>query len=266
VAAALAARGRRVGGTTRGEARGAELRALGVEVFPLDLERADESPAWAGPWSAAVYAVAPGRGGDASLVFRHGPPASARRLLHSGTLRRFVFISSTGVYGETGGAWVDEETPPRPAEERLRDLVAGEEALLEMARTQALPCVILRLGGIYGPGRSPRTWLRRPEMRERIAASNPDGWMNWIRVEDAAEAVMLALERGTNGSIYDVVDGEPVRRQDFYALGARLEGLDPPRFAGPADDLGKRVRGEKARRELGFLARHGTYREGLATP
>lgn len=260
----LLARGTRVVATTRSSVRLPVLAGLGFEPEILDLADPDASAVWERAFGGAVYSVAPGRGGDARLAFREGPLACARRLAEgSGPAPvPFVLVSSTGVYAEDSGGWVDETSPAEPAEERLRWLREGEDALRDLSARGSLRAAIVRSGGLYGPGRSPLAWLLRPEMRASVARGRGDAYLNWIRVEDAAEAAIRALERGRPGEIYDAVDGEPVRRADFYGLAAELAGAAPIEFAS-SGGLGKRVRGEKARSELGFRPRFASYREGL---
>jgi nucleoside-diphosphate-sugar epimerase len=264
VGALLLERGYRVMATTRTPSRLDELAALGFEPVILDLARPDESSVWDLRPAAVVYAVAPGRRGDAQVAFGDGPQECARRILAGGRPlpRRLVFISSTGLFTEDHGGWVDEESPAEPPEERLQCLRATEDALSDQARREGLPAVILRLGGIYGPGRTPTEWLRREAMREKMARGRGDAFMNWVRVEDAAAATVLAIDKGRLGEVYVITDGNPVRRAEFYGEAARLAGLKLPPFAGEGG-LGKRCRIDKARRELDFEPRYPSYREGL---
>lgn len=256
--------GYRVKATTRTPARLDELAALGFEPVVLDLARPDESSVWDLRPTAVVYAVAPGRRGDPRVAFGEGPQECARRILAGGPPlpRRLVFISSTGLYTEDRGGWVDEESPAEPPAERLQCLRATEVALRDQARQEGLPAVILRLGGIYGPGRTPTEWLQRDAMREKMARGRGDAFMNWVRVEDAAAATVLAIDKGRSGEVYLITDGEPVRRTEFYGEAARLAGVELPPFAREGG-LGKRCRIEKARRELGFEPAYPSYREGL---
>jgi nucleoside-diphosphate-sugar epimerase len=258
-------KGWKVIATTTTSSRLRELEAKGFEPSLLDLARCEESPVWLSRHDAVVVAVAPGRGGDARLAFHDGPVACARRIAAAEPerLRRFVIVSSIGVYSERGGAWVDESSAADPPEERLRWLRKGEDEILDLARTHRFPAVVLRLSGIYGPGRSPVSWLSRAEMLARISASRGDAFLNWVRVEDCARAVLLAVEKGRSGEIYNITDDEPVRRRDFYGLAARIAGVAPPVFADTGDDLGKRCLARKAREELGFIPEFRTYREGL---
>ncbi|MBI4604144.1 MAG: NAD-dependent epimerase/dehydratase family protein [Planctomycetes bacterium] len=266
VGAALLRRGTRVTATTRRPERLDELREQGFEPALLELAAPEASAAWISRPGAAVYCVSPGPGGDAKLAFRRGPALAAERILEAGgpAPSRFVLVSSTGVYAPRDGSWVDETSPGEPTDERHRALRAGEEDVLRLARERGLHAVVVRLAGLYGPGRSPGEWLRRPGMHERVLRGGREAWMNWVRVEDAAEAAVLALERGRAGEVYLVSDGSPVRRGDFYREAARLAGLPPPELPSDPRDLGKRCSIEKARQELGYEPRYPSWREGLA--
>ena len=243
-----------------------ELRSLGFEPTLLDVARPETSSVWTSRHDAVVYCVAPGRAGDPVTAFRNGPAKCLERLCESGRQppRSFVFISSTGVYHQRDGSWVDEGSPAEPAEERHRHLLAGEEAVLAASREMGIQAAsVLRLGGLYGPGRSPVEWLRRPEMRERVLRGGAEAFMNWVRVEDAARAAALALERTEGGGVYLIVDGTPVRRGEFYRFAAEIAGLPAPELPSDPSDLGKRCSGRKAAADLSFEPRSPSYREGL---
>jgi nucleoside-diphosphate-sugar epimerase len=250
--------GAAVTATTAHAERVEGLASLGFAPQILDLARRDESTVWSTLPDGALYAVAPGRGGNAELAFRDGAIDTARRLIAAGLAPgAFVFVSSTGVYHQKDGSHVDETSPAKPDEARYRVLRDGEEELL------SLGCVVLRLGGLYGPDRSPIEWLARPEKRERILGGGGEAWMNWIRVEDAASIAALALEGGRSGEVYLGVDDKPVRRGEFYSFAAELAGLPPPELPDDPGDLGKRCSNRKARRELGFRPEFPSYKEGL---
>jgi nucleoside-diphosphate-sugar epimerase len=261
----LVRRGFRVTGTTTRKERFTEIEARGIEPAVLDLERPGDSVVWAAEYEAALHCAAP-RGGSARAVFLDGMLEAARRIaFRPGAPRSaFVYASSTGVHPEREGSPVDENSPADPVEERHRVLREAEEMLLGLARSGSLPAIVLRFAGLYGPGRSPVEWLRRDEMRQRILRGRADAFLNWIRIEDAAEAAVLAIERGRPGEVYLISDGSPVRRADFYETAARAGGMEAPLFEGKDDDLGKRCSNAKARKELGFSPRFPSYREGLA--
>jgi nucleoside-diphosphate-sugar epimerase len=261
----LGRRGFRVTGTTTRPGRFAEIEARGIEPALLDLETPGKSDVWSGEYDAVLHCAAP-RGGNARAVFLDGMLEAARRIAFRRDAPRcaFLYASSTGVLSEREGGPVDEDSPATPVEERHRILREAEETLLGLARSGSVPAIVLRFAGLYGPGRSPVEWLRRDEMRSRLLRSRADTFLNWIRIEDAAEAAALAIEKGRPGEVYLISDGTPVRRADFYATAARAGCIDLPPFEGKDDDLGKQCSNAKARRELGLEPRFPSFREGLA--
>jgi nucleoside-diphosphate-sugar epimerase len=191
--------------------------------------------------------------------------------LPSGT-GRMVYISTTGVYGDTGGDWIDEETPPDPQRDGGRASLAAERVLAE--HPLGRNAVVLRLAGIYGPGRIP--------FRSLLRAGAPipapsDGNLNLIHVVDAA-AVVLAAADGDLGKstgrphIYCVSDGHPVERGDYYREVACRIGAAPPEFVVPDADSpraaraaqDRKVRNERMLAELGVQLTYPDYRAGLA--
>ncbi len=146
---------------------------------------------------------------------------------------RFIYISSTGVYGDAGGGWVDEDTPPDPQRDGGRASLAAEQALA--ASPFAARGIVLRLAGIYGPARIP--YLDKLRAGEPIPAVSV-GHLNLIHVEDAAAVVVAAAkapDRQLNRKrrIYCVSDGHPVERGEYYREVARLVGAAPPTFVAP---------------------------------
>jgi nucleoside-diphosphate-sugar epimerase len=136
---------------------------------------------------------------------------------------RFLYISSTSVYGQHNGEWVDESAPTEPTEESGRVLLEAESLL-----HRTLPgAIILRFAGIYGPGRL----LRRQAIEEhQTLGGDPDQWLNLIHVNDGAAAILATEQRAQPGAVYNVSDGHPVRRRDFYATLAALLKAPEPRF------------------------------------
>jgi nucleoside-diphosphate-sugar epimerase len=183
---------------------------------------------------------------------------------------RVIFISSTGVYGETGGDWVDEDSPSRPAGDAGRTLLAAEEVL----RRHALGPrgIILRLAGLYGRGRLPRL--------AGLSGGDPlsipaDDLVNLIHVEDAAGVVLAAEQFARPPRTYVVSDGHPVERRTYLSRLAEVSGLPPLRFCQPVEDArgvaprrrrggNKRVNNARMLAELGIQLAYPSYREGLA--
>ena len=180
---------------------------------------------------------------------------------------RVIYISSTGVYGQTDDQWVDETTPCSPTR-------AGGIACLAAERVLAVHSffprsVILRLAGIYGPGRVP--YLDRLEAGEPIPAA-AQGLLNLIHVDDAVTTVLAVAAATDLPATYCVSDGHPIERSAYYAEVARLIGAPPPRFVVPDADLhaaqratsSKRVRNTRLLADLSLQLAYPTYREGLA--
>jgi nucleoside-diphosphate-sugar epimerase len=177
---------------------------------------------------------------------------------------RVIYISSTGVYAQGDDAWVDEQSPCAPCREGGRCCLAAEQRL--QAHRWGDRAVILRLAGIYGPGRVP--YLDRLRQGEPLPVVT-DGYLNLIHVDDAMR-VVLAAEHGPVPELFVVSDGNPVLRGDYYrAVGNRL-GIEP-QFTLPVADspqaaraaASKRIRNDHLRRTLEVEFQYGDYRAGL---
>lgn len=252
----LRARGDDVVATTRNPGRRERIEAMGAEASHLELDKLDASPLLSPGYDAVVYCAAPGRGGDRELVFRDAPVQVLQRV-NGPRLKRFIFTSSIGVYTRQDGSWVDEDSAPR-TEGTKGDLLEGEVNLL----TVAAPITVLRLGGLYGPERSPVDWMGDPTRRERICRGDPDGYLNWVRIEDVALAISRVLTADDASPLYNVVDDEPVIRQRFYDLACEIGGHAPLTLIGTGD-RGKRVRNDRIKRELGWAPLFENYERGL---
>ncbi|MGH7139112.1 MAG: NAD-dependent epimerase/dehydratase family protein, partial [Pirellulales bacterium] len=183
------------------------------------------------------------------------------------TLRRFIYISSTGVYGDFHSAWVDEESLCHPLRGSGKACLNAEELLA--AHAYGRRAVMLRLAGLYGPGRIPR--------KDVLLAGEPidapqHGYLNLIHVEDAVEAVLAAdIVEAPLPRRYLISDGSPVVRDEYYAELARLIGAGPPRFRLPDRQTpasaravaDKRISNSRMLAELKITLHYPTYREGL---
>lgn len=180
---------------------------------------------------------------------------------------RVITISSTGVYGQTDAQWVDETTLCSPTRAGGIACLAAERVLA--AHSFFPRSVVLRLAGIYGPGRVP--YLDRLEAGEPIPAA-AQGLVNLIHVDDAVTTVLAAVTASDLPATYCVSDGNPTERSAYYAEVARLIGAPPPRFVAPDADLhaaqratsSKRVRNTRLLADLSLQLAYPTYREGLA--
>lgn len=251
-----------VAGTTRSPEKAAALRARGIEAHVLDRGRplADFGAALAG--ASHLLATVPPDGAGDPVLDLHGP--DLRR--HSGILWA-GYLSTTGVYGDHAGGWVDEETPLAPVGERGARRVAAEAG---WAAT-GLPLHIFRLPGIYGPGRSVIDQLRQGRAQ---AIVKPGQVFSRIHVQDLARALGASIARPDPGRIYNVCDDEACPSVEVQDFACALLGLPPlPRveFAAAAmTPMGrsfwaesKRVSNERLKREMAFTLLYPTYREGL---
>lgn len=190
----------------------------------------------------------------------------------SDTLEWIGYLSTTGVYGDRGGAWVDEDSPPDPGTERSRRRLAAEMAWEETARSTGVPLQIFRLSGIYGPGRSVVDRVRDGTARR---LERPGLVFNRVHVDDVAGVVLAGMEHPRETGVFNVSDDLPTPPQDPIVHAARLLGVEPPPET-PVDeadlssvgrsfyDENKRVRNQRLESALGHRLRYPTYREGLA--
>jgi nucleoside-diphosphate-sugar epimerase len=266
VAARWVAAGHRVFATTRRPGRTGDLRQLGllpIVCDVLDLSSLHSLP----PATTVLYAVGFDRGGPG--VPPGGGPSMRQVYVEglgnvlaalSGRIGKFLYISSTGVYGQDDGGEVDESSPAEPADDSGRVVRDAEEVL----RARLPSAVVLRFAGIYGPGRllARADALRRGE----LLAGDGERWLNLIHVEDGAAAVLAAEEKGRPGEVYNVCDDRPVRRREFYDRLAQLLGAPAPRF-GPGvqarRSANRRVVNRRLREELGLDLRYPSLEEGL---
>lgn len=180
---------------------------------------------------------------------------------------RIIYVSSTGVYGDAGGDWIDEGTRPEPARDGGRACLAAEQVLFD--HDLGNRGVVLRLAGIYGPGRIPR---RDDLLSGMPIAGNADGNLNLIHVDDAVQAILAAAVQARSPRIYNVSDGNPAPRRSYYEELARLLAAPAFRFSDAEGESSERSRGGADKRvsnarmlsELGVTLRYPSFREGLA--
>lgn len=263
------AEGWQVSGTVRDPDKAAALAREGIAVAPPGPPDAPPSPAFA----------------EASHVLSTVPPASgddpaARQCLGwlrpGGERPRWLgYLSTTGVYGDSGGAWIDERTQPQPGPARSRHRLAAEQAWQSLAGLYGAPLHIFRLPAIYGPGRNALEQVLAGTAR-RIA--KPEQVFCRIHVEDAARTVLAAMGRPAPppGALYNVVDDRPASQADVVAYACLLLGRWPmPLIAYDAAIAAmsemqrsfyaetRRVRNDRIKRELGIELSYPTYRHGL---
>jgi len=197
----------------------------------------------------------------------HGDEIAALR-----RLRWIGYLSSTNVYGDQAGGWVDEVTPPAPSGERGRRRVAAEAGWLALGARSGIPVQVFRLAGIYGPGRSALDALRAGTARRIV---KPGQVFSRIHVADLAAVLEASMARPRAGAIYNVCDDTPSPPDEVIAYAAALLGMAPPPIEDFATaalaplaksfyDDSKRVSNRRIKEELGVALRYPSYREGLA--
>jgi nucleoside-diphosphate-sugar epimerase len=242
--------------------RDAEHLPSGVEPIVCDVLR-PQSLRTLPEVDTVLYAVGFDRTSGATMcaVFVNG---LANVLDHVPRPKRFIYVSSSSVYGQADGGWVDETSPTEPNEESGRIVLEAEAVL----RVKLPGAMILRFAGIYGPGRL----LRRQTIEKGEPIVGDAGkWLNLIHVEDGARVVLAAEQQGEPGRVYNVCDDHPVRRRYFYATLARALRTSEPMFAAPPLDQPtpphekghRRINNRRMKEELGTTLRYPDYEQGL---
>jgi nucleoside-diphosphate-sugar epimerase len=209
-----------VSGTTRSMEKAGHLERLGIRPFVFDgAHLSDELRAEMAHTTHLVQSIAPGDAGDPLLMLSKG---ELRGLFPK--LCWAAYLSTVGVYGDHGGEWVTEETECRPVSRRSVERVAAEQGWMQACAAAGIPVAILRLSGIYGPGRNGFMNLAAGTARRLV---KPGQVFNRIRVEDIGAATRFLVERGLGG-IYNITDDEPAPPQDVVTEAARLMGVEPP--------------------------------------
>jgi nucleoside-diphosphate-sugar epimerase len=253
-----------IAGTCRGDEAQATLAAQGFAVVPFDRDR-KLAPAALRGTTHVLVSVPPDAAGDPVLDLCREQIAALPGLVWLG------YLSTTGVYGDRGGGWVDETSPLRPTGARGRRRVAAEEGWLDLWRRRKVPVHIFRLAAIYGPRRSPFAALRNG-VATRI--DKPGQVFSRIHVDDLAAVLRASMVRPRPGAIYNVCDDEAAPPAAVVAYAARLLGIKPPPLV-PLEEAAlsamarsfyadnKRVANGLIKSELGVALRHPDYRTGL---
>ncbi len=268
--AELVRQGHEVFGLRRTGARSEELTAAGLTPLTADITRLEDLGWLPGSFDWVVNTVSSTRGGleEYRRVYLEG----TRNLIHwlgRTPLQRYVYTSSTSVYGQTDGSVVDESSPTVPSSPTSQVLVETERLLLEAAATGHFPAVILRVAGIYGPGRG-HVFLQYLRNEARLSGRG-ERVMNMVHRDDVVGAILAALERGKPGAIYNLADDEPIDQFTFlqWLSGTLGRELPPPELEqpNPRRKRGltcKRVSNRKLKADLGYHFKYPTFREGYA--
>lgn len=260
--------GASVVGIVRSETSLERLRAAGIPAMRWDLASAEPPP-------CSLEGV--------RLFHLVPPPDTGRKDPHTqrlidafaqaGQPRRILYLSTTGVYGDCQGAWIDEDWPVRPAHDRSFRRLDAEERLRRWSREQGGELVILRVAGIYGPGRLPLARLRQGLPMVRPEESP---YSNRIHVDDLVTVCMAAMERAADGAIFNVSDGHPTTMTEYFLAIADAAGLPRPPLISMAEAPGqlseammsylsesRRLSNRRLREALGVELRYPTLAEGL---
>jgi len=267
----------RLGHTVFGLRRSAEsneaLQRAGVAPLQADITQPATLKNLPRDFDWVVNCVASGGGGaeDYRRLYLEGMQNLIEWLVpeRASGSPRFVYTSSTGVYGQNDGSLVDETSVAQPASETAQVLVETEKLLLAAGREKNFPAMVLRAAGIYGPERGYllKQFLRSEARIEGAGART----LNMIHRDDLVRAIIVALERGRGGEIYNVTDDEPVSQVEFFRwLAAKLGKPLPP--AVPEDATASRKRGltnkqvsnRKLKTELGFSFAYPDFRSGYS--
>jgi nucleoside-diphosphate-sugar epimerase len=259
------ARGEKVYAVTRSADQAAQWQSEGTAPLVLDITKDLKEPP---PNDVDTVLFAVGFDPHAGRSIREVYVDGLARVLAwlPSTVQRFVYISSTGVYGSFAGEWIDESSPCEPVRE-------GGKACLEAEKLLAASpfgdrSIVLRLAGIYGPGRIPRA---SDLLAGKPIEAEPDGYLNLIHVEDAARIALLADQNRATSPCLLVSDGQPVRRREYYDELACLLGAPQPQFTPPPSttpprrsSADKRIRNDRLMKELQPQFQFPDYRAGLA--
>lgn len=264
----LVAHGHRVTAIRRDPKAAAELAVLGLEPLVLDLTEPRAHERIPADVSAIVGCQsAPDGTAEGYQLAYVAVNETLLRAAETRPVRAFVYTGSTGVFGYTDGREVDEATPVQPASPTAAVLREAEQLLVAAAQ-RGLPTRVVRLSGLYGPGR----WGTMNRVQSGALALGPgdDAYMNFCHLDDAVAAVIGALHRGRDGAIYHASDAAPPRRREVvHWLAARL-GIEPR----SSDQLAqgrapnRRISAAWTREQLGLVLKHPDFRSGfeLALP
>lgn len=257
--------GWQVAGTCRSEDKASALRAEGIDAYIFgDAPLADPAQALEGT-THLLASVPPGEGGD-PVIATH---ANDIRAISS--LEWIGYLSTTGVYGDRKGGYVNETSMLLPSTERGKKRVTAELVWQDLAAAMNVPLHMFRLAGIYGPGRNQLVSLRKGKARR---VEKPGQVFSRIHVDDIVQILEAAATSGLPTQPFNVCDNEAGPPQDVVAYAAELLGMDPPPLV-PFDEVemspmgrsfyaeSKRVKNDRIKDDLGVSLKYPTYREGL---
>jgi nucleoside-diphosphate-sugar epimerase len=264
--AELARQGHEVFGMRRSSESAEELSAAGIKPLVADVTKPEELAAMPGPFDWVVNCVSSTRGGveEYQAVYLQGT-RNLIEWLAASPPKKFVYTSSTSVYGQTDGSAVKETSATDPVSETSRVLVETEKILLGAA--PKLPAVVLRAAGIYGPERG-HLFLQYLKNEAKIPGKG-ERIINMIHRDDLVGIIIAALKNGRAGEIYNAVDDEPVAQIHFFRWLSETLGKWMPPFATEEETLerkrgltNKKVQNRRLKMELGYQFKYPNFRKG----
>ena len=263
------ARSYEVFGLVRSAAQGERIAALGATPLPGDLDDQATLRTLAAGADLVLHLAPPGESGESDQR-----TANLTAALSARPPGRLVYISTSGVYGDCGGAWVDETRPVAPQTLRARRRVDAERALFAWGEHSAVAVVVLRVPGIYAAERLPLAQLKRASP---VLRPEDDVYTNHIHADDLAGVCIAALERGGAGRVYNASDDSEMKMGDYFDLVADRARLPrPPRVSRAAAEAGaiaegllsfmresRRLANTRMKAELGVRLRYPSVREGV---
>lgn len=258
-------RGWQISGTTRDRETQLQLEQKGFRTFLFNSEN-QLPPNALDDISHILLSIPPGQNGD-PVFLKH----RADLIAHAEQLKWVGYLSTTGVYGDRQGEWVDETSPLTPSTERGEKRLKAETDWLSLFESTALPVHLFRLAGIYGPGSNQLEKVASGKAKRRI---KPGQIFSRIHVDDIVGMLVASMKNPNPGRAYNLCDDEAVPPQDVVTFAAELLDIEPPaEIAFNPDDMtpmglsffaeSKRVSNQRIKDELGYVLKYPTYREGL---
>jgi len=261
--------GHEVFGLRRSAAAEAELKAAGIQPLSGDVTQLETLAKLPREFDWVVNCVA--AGGDAEN-YRQVYLQGTRNLIEwlaPNPPKKFIYTSSTSVYGQTDGSAVKESSPTEPLVETAKVLLETEKVLLAAVTDRKVPAVILRVAGIYGPDRG--HGFKQFLKNEARIEGDGSRVMNMIHRDDLIGCVIAALKSGRAGEIYNAVDDEPVTQATFFQWLAGTVGKYPPESVPENPDenrkrgvTNKRVSNRRLKMELGYQFKYPNFRKGYS--
>ncbi|MBI1273060.1 MAG: SDR family NAD(P)-dependent oxidoreductase [Alphaproteobacteria bacterium] len=257
-----------VAGTTRRESKLRDLERLGIEGYLFDRGQGIRAlPATLAGADYILHSIPPDRFGDPVFDIHDCDIVG-----HAPQMKWFGYLSSTGIYGDRQGGWVDEQTPPAPGGENGRARLEAENRWRGL-QEYGVPVHTFRIAGIYGPGRNALENLQRGTAT-RI--DKPGHIFNRIHVEDIVQVLCASMNRPEPGAIYNLADDQPAPGHEMVAYAAELLGMEPPPLVPLAEAEAamspmargfyaesRKVRNDRIKQALHIKLKYPTYREGL---